>query len=482
MLTPIAVTIDEHLNINPVKISTFPKTFYEDDESSQAFCLTAFLIFLNNRSNLVRKIKGFLKNVYLCVVIGKWSQEQHIEKSMNPKYQRIIFHFSVVMALVILTLANISCGSTQRRIQMLTNIDSLTLSDPDSAKTLLVQMEDEIATFDEGVKAYYNLLRTKVDDKLRVVHTSDSVMLDVVDYYEKTNDPHLTEAYYYAGRCNFDIRKGEKALFYYQKALQDSVHINDFLRSRLFAQIGYVMLRSELLDEARKYQELALFYSEKIGDTLAMRYSKEDIATIDSLSKNIEIDEAMASARLMRIQNINERVRMSSLRQQNENLQSENKSGSSMWIVFVLVGVAAIGGAIWFIYNSKRKSSVSDNSETQIREVGPARRFFDAEINDLLEYRIQANKALKPVEWAQVEEKLLAFCPEFKERLYSLYNLSITEYRICLLLKQEMAPSKIAVLMAMGVSSVSQCRLRMQQKAFNGEGTAKDWDKFVLSL
>ena len=69
-----------------------------------------------------------------------------------------------------------------------------------------------------------------------------------------------------------------------------------------------------------------------------------------------------------------------------------------------------------------------------------------------------------------------------KRRLYSLFNLSVTEYRICLLLKQELAPSKIAILMAMGVSSVSQCRLRMQQKAFDGEGSAKDWDRFVLSL
>lgn len=110
------------------------------------------------------------------------------------------------------------------------------------------------------------------------------------------------------------------------------------------------------------------------------------------------------------------------------------------------------------------------------------RRFYDAEVMDMLESRIQQNKTLKLSDWTLVEERLLAFCPDFKERLYSLFNLSVTEYRICLLLKQELAPSKIAILMAMGVSSVSQCRLRMQQKAFDGEGSAKDWDRFVLSL
>jgi len=34
----------------------------------------------------------------------------------------------------------------------------------------------------------------------------------------------------------------------------------------------------------------------------------------------------------------------------------------------------------------------------------------------------------------------------------------------------------------MSNSSISQNRLRMQQKVFNGSGTAKDWDNFVLSL
>jgi hypothetical protein len=51
-----------------------------------------------------------------------------------------------------------------------------------------------------------------------------------------------------------------------------------------------------------------------------------------------------------------------------------------------------------------------------------------------------------------------------------------------MLIKMEVSPSDIAKLMAMGPSAVSQNRLRMQQKVFNGEGTAKDWDKFILSL
>lgn len=89
---------------------------------------------------------------------------------------------------------------------------------------------------------------------------------------------------------------------------------------------------------------------------------------------------------------------------------------------------------------------------------------------------------LKDSDWKKIEAGLLKAYPAFKEKLLGLYALSDTEYRICMLIKMEVSPSNIADLMAISKSAVSQNRLRMQQKVFDGEGTAKDWDKFVLSL
>ena len=89
---------------------------------------------------------------------------------------------------------------------------------------------------------------------------------------------------------------------------------------------------------------------------------------------------------------------------------------------------------------------------------------------------------MKDAEWKKIEEKLLKAHPTFKEQLFALYPLSDTEYRICMLIKMEVSPSNIAKLMAFSNSAVTQNRLRMQQKVFDGEGTAKDWDNFVLSL
>ena len=72
--------------------------------------------------------------------------------------------------------------------------------------------------------------------------------------------------------------------------------------------------------------------------------------------------------------------------------------------------------------------------------------------------------------------------PNFRSDLYSHYPMSENEYRICMLVKMEVTPSNMAKLLAMGNSSISQSRLRMQQKVFNGQGTARDWDAYVLSL
>jgi hypothetical protein len=110
------------------------------------------------------------------------------------------------------------------------------------------------------------------------------------------------------------------------------------------------------------------------------------------------------------------------------------------------------------------------------------RQFYDKEIKQLLTTHIYNNKVLKDADWKKIETGLLKAYPTFKEKLFTLYPLSDTEYRICMLIKMEVSPSNISKLMACSNSAVTQNSLRMQQKVFDGEGAAKDWDNFILSL
>ena len=58
----------------------------------------------------------------------------------------------------------------------------------------------------EYVQKRYHLLTIKANDKAYITHTSDSLILSLVDYYEHGGDPvYLGEAYYYAGSTYRDL-------------------------------------------------------------------------------------------------------------------------------------------------------------------------------------------------------------------------------------------------------------------------------------
>ena len=167
----------------------------------------------------------------------------------------------------------------------------------------------------------------------------------------------------------------------------------------------------------------------------------------------------------------------------NTRLEAENsKERQFVWIV-VISSLVIIAAAILLVLQLRKRREIRKEEAAEIFLSSRSKRqFYDKEVNQLLTTHIYNNKVLKDADWKKMEERLLKAYPTFRERLYGLYPLSDTEYRICMLIKMEVSPSNIADLMAIGKSAVSQNRLRMQQKVFDGEGTAKDWDKFILSL
>lgn len=385
--------------------------------------------------------------------------------------------------LFILTIILTTC-CTRRRSQydaVLVEIDSLTEVDADSARVRLAALGKPMEKADEETRAYYQLLQVKADDKAFVKPTSDSLICSVAQYFESHQQSgHLPEAYYYVGRANSDLQNGEKALIYYQKALlEDSLHVTTRLKSRIYAQMGYIYLRNGLLEDAISMQQLAHFYCEQIGDTAGMRYSQEDIQTIKGMNQSLHINEYSQKEMMAKVQRLNTQVRNHMLHNENTKLQTENAQNRNLvWgITWAAVMVVAIITALtWYILRRRK------NTATTALPTPTHRRFYDKDISELLTTHIYNNKVLRTADWNQIESRLLEAFPTFKDSLYSLYNLSETEYRICMLIKLDVSPSNMAKLMATGNSTISQSRLRMQQKVFDGKGSAKDWDSFVLSL
>lgn len=113
-------------------------------------------------------------------------------------------------------------------------------------------IQDSASQESKEAQMYYQLLTIKARDKAYITHTSDSLILEVLHYYEKKKDKkHLPEAYYYAGRIYRDLGDAPQALEYFFKAIDvSSACMNYRLTSRIYSQIGTLYLYQEVYDKA----------------------------------------------------------------------------------------------------------------------------------------------------------------------------------------------------------------------------------------
>ena len=87
---------------------------------------------------------------------------------------------------------------------------------------------------------------------------------------------------------------------------------------------------------------------------------------------------------------------------------------------------------------------------------------------------------LGPNEWEELHQLIDATYPDFTNRLIKLYpQISIEEIHICYLVKMQLPIKKIAFIMHITSSGVSQCRRRLYKK-FTGEPqNTEKFDKFI---
>ena len=175
-----------------------------------------------------------------------------------------IIHFFLTISLFI---GIVACQQKPYPASLIT-VNELTYSRPDSALILLEQIKDEIITEPKHIQAYYQLLTIKARDKAYIEHTTDSMILPIVTYYEKRKDKeHLAEAYYYAGRVYDDLHDAPQALDYYQKAAFSLKDSKDYrLLKVIYSQMGKLFLYQSVYSEAQKTYKQAYHYSTLIDD------------------------------------------------------------------------------------------------------------------------------------------------------------------------------------------------------------------------
>ena len=173
---------------------------------------------------------------------------------------RLIFLFPVFLLMLCLAhgcsgtgydsrleeIAAIVADSPQVAMLRLDSIDPTKLSEPD--------------------RHYYDFLSIKARDKAYILHTSDSLILDVIDYYSSHRGSGLyPEVLYYGGRVNYDIGDYPTALRYFQDALDATPDDDEHLPLR-----GYIVSQTgDLLNQIRLYKQAIPYVEESIRiDTL----------------------------------------------------------------------------------------------------------------------------------------------------------------------------------------------------------------------
>lgn len=171
----------------------------------------------------------------------------------------------------------------------LSRIESLADTNPEEARPLLDRLRDSLSLFDEEQRMYYDLLDLKVNDKMYVRHTSDSLIKRITAFYETYGDrDKLLESYYYMGRVYRDLNDAPEALKYFQKALDVAGDTRKYrLLSNVYSQMGTLYFYQNVYEEAIRMHEKAAQYKLLKGDSTSLSLVMRDIARVyDAINKN----------------------------------------------------------------------------------------------------------------------------------------------------------------------------------------------------
>ena len=174
------------------------------------------------------------------------------------------------LLLIIMLLA--SCAGNRKYDDLMQRADSIMNVNDDSAKVairMLDGVKSQLPEYTQAQKMRYELLRHKAMNKACITFTSDSVMKEVVDYYEDHGSANQRMLANYVLGCVYrDMHEVPLALEYYNKATEQAdttaADCDYGTLYRVYSQMGFLFSKQylpyQLLDafgKAEKYAYLA---------------------------------------------------------------------------------------------------------------------------------------------------------------------------------------------------------------------------------
>ena len=215
--------------------------------------------------------------------------------------EKVIFLLLIIMILT-------SCAGNRKYDDLMQRADSIMNVNDDSAKVairMLDGVKPQLLEFSKAQKMRYELLRHKAMNKACITFTSDSVMKEVVDYYDhhgSANERML--ANYVLGCVYRDMHEAPMALEYYNKATEQAdttaTDCDYGTLYRVYSQMGFLFSKQYLpyqelnaFDKAEKYAYLAkdtlnaIINYQNRGGTYYYLGNKDSVITINLRAANM---------------------------------------------------------------------------------------------------------------------------------------------------------------------------------------------------
>lgn len=175
----------------------------------------------------------------------------------------------------------ISCGKIKDAHNTLNDIETFINERPDSALTILDSFDTSLLAH-KSVWAHHSLLHAQAKDKCYIDETNDSLMTQVVNYYEgKRNKEKLFKSYYYLGRIQYNAGDYAASMLSYTKAEHMINDIDDNLsKGLLFAQLGLLNQDYKDYSKALEAYQAAYICYEQAGMIKHLMQAKYSIADI----------------------------------------------------------------------------------------------------------------------------------------------------------------------------------------------------------
>lgn len=159
---------------------------------------------------------------------------------------------------------------------------------PDSALTYLSSLDSLIRYEPEETRMYYELLTTKAEDKKYIPHTSDSLMQEIVHFYESYDgNEKLMEAYYYLGSVYRDMKDAPRAVAAFQQAADVGKGSQRYdLLGRIYSQMGTLLAYQSLYEDALKIYKISYAYNLKREEGPGLVYALRNLGRMyDSMNQ-----------------------------------------------------------------------------------------------------------------------------------------------------------------------------------------------------